>query len=194
MTLLLPLDAGRIATGFIRKNGRYVRYNGGYARDLDLCDCVCGEGPTTCCCDDLPDTLYGRVTKYVWKADCSGAEIVTIDFELTKGDTCRPECPGAALPGDSCVNGRWCGYFEQQGCWLGTPVTWDSLIALDCESTGGGTMSMGVWYQQQVDMVGTWGGCSYETFGDFTCPPESLCKTGFGSLPINSLCIQTTPF
>jgi hypothetical protein len=43
----------------IRLNGAFVRYNGKFAIDPDLCDCDCDEGE--CCCDNLTD-LYIEAT------------------------------------------------------------------------------------------------------------------------------------
>jgi len=43
----------------IRSNGAFVRYNGAYATDPDLCDCECGDDE--CCCDNLTD-MYVEAT------------------------------------------------------------------------------------------------------------------------------------
>ena len=62
----------------IRRGGQYVRYNGKYATDIDLCDCCCGETP---CCPDAP-TGSLLVTVASECADVDGATFTLRKAEL----------------------------------------------------------------------------------------------------------------
>ena len=89
----------------IRRGGQYVRYNGKYATDIELCDCSCDDYPPDCTCESLPDTLYAKLTKYQWVAGDGviGIESVTWDLTLNKGVPSEPAtpCGDVFFPGNS---------------------------------------------------------------------------------------------
>jgi hypothetical protein len=183
----------------MRKNGKLVRYTTAEAaRNLcDCCECTCETNQ--CCCHEIPDTLYCRVEKWVWKADCSGSEIKTYEFEMAKAAACdtqnEDDCPGYQWD-VNCVKSRWCGYFDQPGCFLGIPAgNWRSLIALECARRNSTTQGFGLWYRQQADDDGNWGGCSYATFvGSAACPITILGPVEMSTLGLLNVTIQTMPF
>lgn len=129
----------------IRRGGQYVRYNGKYATDIDLCDCTCDDYPPDCTCESLPDTLYAKLTKYQWVAGDGviGIESVTWDITLEKGCPAEPElpCSGPCVPANT-----WHGTYQERsfhGC-NGIPFEkymMDGLLTVECFS-GGGLVSL----------------------------------------------------
>lgn len=96
----------------IRRGGQYVRYNGKYATDIDLCDCTCDDYPPgVCCCDAMGETLYMRLVYWYGKDEYDPgepSELRTIDLELhTAVDDEQGYCRGPASSFD-CLEGFWC--------------------------------------------------------------------------------------
>lgn len=134
----------------IRRGGQYVRYNGKYATDIDLCDCSCDDYPPGCTCEELPDTLYAKLTKFQWVAGDGviGTESVTWTLTLSKGCPASPVNPC----GDVCVAGSsWFadGFHERSitGC-NGIPYEkymMDSVLVLTC-TAGNGILRLSACY------------------------------------------------
>lgn len=203
MPLLMFDPQGSTSLVLIRKGGRLMRKNGKLAIATNrntaqaLCDCCECECAGACCCHDLPNILYCRLTKWVWKADCTGNEIQTFDFTMAKDTACttqfEDDCPGYAWE-IGCVNSRWCGYFYQPGCYLGTATQWHTLLAMDCVRISNGSQGFGLWYRQEVDLSGDWGGCGYQPFVlEAACPVTVLANPDMGALGLLSVTISTAP-
>ena len=178
----------------IRRGGQYVRYNGKYATDIDLCDCTCDDYPPgVCCCDDLPDTLSARAVIYGWEScypPVTNEQEVFFDFTRAACEDFEelPISPDA----DSCVNGIHCGTFESKQCTIGG-VLFDSKheVLLVCVKTGvsADAMSFTLWYRQE-SAPGSFLAWSSIGSGEHPCPVETIDDWPLPASPFKELAIS----
>jgi hypothetical protein len=177
--------------GLIRRGGAYVRYSGSYARDIDLCDCICdGEPPGVCCCDDLPDTLFGRAVM-IGHASCSPnvANEQEVFFEVARATCDDMEDIPVVVEEDRCTYGIHCGSFTFQKCTLGG-LLFDAVIEVlllcNKSAVNSTAMSFTLWHRTEVAPGSflPWGSISSL---DHDCPVETIDDWPMPSSPFKEL-------
>ena len=165
----------------IRRGGQYVRYNGKYATDIDLCDCTCDDYPPgVCCCDAMGETLYMRLVYWYCKDEyvdpINSSELRTIDLELHKAvDDEQGYCQDLAASFD-CLEGAWCTAWPM--CiWFNaeTRIEYTAYFCLQCLKSNLNDTGLSFGYCYYTDLFGLPPlDVVYETFGYTDCPVDVI--------------------
>lgn len=176
----------------IRRGGQYVRYNGKYATDIDLCDCSCDDyPPDVCCCDDMPDTITASAV-IIGYASCS-PDVVNeqeVEFDLTR-DACEGFGELPNLPDeDSCMYGIHCGSFTSKACTIGGGVLFDRVtqVILVCSKSAVDATSLQfiLWNRSEA-ATGSFLPWGYITSNDHPCPVETIDDWPMPTSPFKEL-------
>jgi len=118
----------------IRKNGAYVRYNGSYAIDPKLCDCVCKKDDDFC--STLPDELELEVSICGHTFIETLTKVADRTWEIACDSQYSIDCDGQPCGGGGIINTSKCYQFVCVGSQFYLSIG-ASCVSGRCVTSGG---------------------------------------------------------